>query len=1301
MSLAGRCLAGVFVVLMLSQHAPAAEKATVTVEDWETYGRVILDFPDLNILPKHTIRSSNGVLVIEFAAEAPLDISRIPITLARYITIARADPDDRGARFALARGVRVNTMEAGAKLFLDFLPSGWSGPPPRLPDDVVAELARRAEEAALQAKEAALLRQVGDTKVRLDLRVGRTPTFSRFVFAWNVPFEATLKRTDGVLAVAFNRNAPVDLSPIRADLPPFVDDIEIDTEVPDGLGFRILVAPDADVRAFREADTYVVDIEGKVGTKNDDAVRRLLGAARGDAGGTDANSKDLIRYKGSIPDASGSEQAGSVAEPVAPPTVPPASQDHASAEPHAAPTEHAAADPHGEAASPDPHAATGEHAAPAEHAAADPHAEPVEHAAADPHSDPAQPAADAEAPKPAAPLAHGNPGEMAEVPEGRSVDLTDAVLRVEAKRIGRATRLVFPYKAEIGSAMFTRGGTLWLLFDDPAPLGVESLQNALAGIASVIEPITVGEARGLRITLVEPLLATLNPDGTFWVVTIGDMVTQPIRPLQIKRQIRDNGAVSLEVPFGPVNGIHRVMDPTVGDEIVVVTALGPPRGLTKPQSFVDVDALSSGHGLAIVPKVDDVSVLARETTVVIDRPDGMAVSTAVPVERASLLDLPSAMGVLSTERQAFMDLGAVDTSDPRKFWERRHELHAAAAQAQTKDEKVKVWYEFAEFNLANSLGYEAGGVLDYISALAPEEATSSRMGIMRAAAAVLSSRYKDVLTYLEGPEFADHPEAAIWKSIALTELGDYPAARRSFPRAEVAVGRYPVAIQNKFLIAGIKASIELNDYGKARSLMAQLEPKTLSPNELASIDILNARAADATGHSTDAMELLSKAVQNARGPVEAEATYRLVNLQRREGLITPDQAADRLEQLAISWRGDDVELRTLRTLGQLSVERGDFRRGFELMRVANVVDSQAETTRLMQEEMQSAFASLFLDGKADDLKPVDALALYYDFRELTPPGKRGDEMVRNLASKLVDVDLLPQAAQLLSYQVDNRLRGASKAKVAADLALVYLLDKRPEQALMTLGRTRQAELPVDIERQRRLVEVRALADTGKYDLALELLKPLAGSDVDRLRAEVLWGADRHQESGEQFERLLGGRWAEDLALDEREQHDVLRAGVAYALAQDEVSLDRLRNKFGGKMSGTKSASAFDVVTGPIDGTGAEFNQVAQQIVASDSVTAFLAEYRKRYLTSGRAGAAYLVEQKRPEEEVPVEVPGTAPDGPVDAAHGPDAQHGDPQAPEGEHGTAPAPDAGHGGAAGHSAPSALADPAGDGQAAQAG
>ena len=55
-------------------------------------------------------------------------------------------------------------------------------------------------------------------------------------------------------------------------------------------------------------------------------------------------------------------------------------------------------------------------------------------------------------------------------------------------------------------------------------------------------------------------------------------------------------------------------------------------------------------------------------------------------------------------------------------------------------------------------------------------------------------------------------------------------------------------------------------------------------------------------------------------------------------------------------------------------------------------------------------------------------------------------MIRRMSDRLVAVDLLGPAANLLAYQVDKRLDGVAKAQVATRLAAVYLMDHKADKA---------------------------------------------------------------------------------------------------------------------------------------------------------------------------------------------------------------------------------------------------------------
>ena len=118
--------------------------------------------------------------------------------------------------------------------------------------------------------------------------------------------------------------------------------------------------------------------------------------------------------------------------------------------------------------------------------------------------------------------------------------------------------------------------------------------------------------------------------------------------------------------------------------------------------------------------------------------------------------------------------------------------------------------------------------------------------------------------------------------------------------------------------------------------------------------------------------------------------------------------------------------------------------------------------------------------------------------------------------------------------------------------------------------------------QRLLLEARAFAALKQWDNALDLIAVDKRADTARLRADIYWESGNWAIAGQKAEELLATRWSDATPLNADEREEVMRAAVAYSLANDETSLDRLRDHFGPKMKASPDASAFAVVAQRID-----------------------------------------------------------------------------------------------------------------------
>ncbi len=1142
---------------------PAAEsrpatpaKAEISAVTTGGYARLIFHFDQQ--LPTE-VKVTGGVLVIGFSQPVDLQTAQLPNLLQNYVTAVRRDPDGKSLRFALSQRVTVNSMEAGERLFVDMLPDTWRGTPPGLPVEVVEELTRRAREAERRAR-AAEAQRVARTMPPVTVRVGNHPTFTRFVFSLPEPVAVAIDRAADRLTLRIAKPFTAELRYVRDALPPFVTEIEADTG-PEELVFRMVVSPQADVRAFREEGTYVLDLTMKGSQPRPTPVptpRPQSGVA----------PPAVTNLPGNVPV---SPLVARPAVPVQAPPPPPAARPRS--------------------ASPAPAAAEAVIPAPPS-----PPAQPPALAAAE--TVPVQPPA--QAPEPArAPV----PVETAEPAPRPAQAAAAGPIAMQARRAGGAVRILVPFTKETPGAVFQRGDTLWLVFDTLEDVTLAGLQAEAAGIFSSVDASRSRSGIAVRVGLERQSLASAGRDGTAWIITLADSILEPPRPVHLTRATEQGNKLIATVDFPNAGSVHRLADPLAGDQLLVVTGAGPARSFVQSREMVEFVALAGSHGLVFQPIADDLTVSVSGDQVNIGRPNGLQLSSGMarpqPVQR-----------LVRRPRTITFDLELWAADERAPFRERESDLIATAAAVHDTQRTAKR-LELVRFYMAQQRWAEAKSVLDAIARQDRRVAEDGSIQGLRGVAAIMMHRPDDALREFAHPSMANAPDIVLWRATALAMDGRAREAHEAFESTDISPATLPPPLARAILMRAVDAALDAGAIDKAEKHLAELQEIGIPPEAEQRFALLRGRILEAKGQDRDALVAFSRAASGPDLPVRADADQRHLAARHRLGDIDRKAAIDELEVQSFAWRGDDVEARTLALLAKLQADQGQFREAFTTMRVAMRVHPRAEAVRGMQDDVARHFERLFLEGSADNMKPVDALALYYDFRDMTPQGRRGDEIIRRLADRLASMDLLDQAAALLQHQIDRRLQGAARSQVAARLALIHLMNRKPAAALQALRTTRLADLPEQLRVQRYLLEARAHADSGRPDQALEMLAGIRTPEAEMLRADVHWGAQRHRESAEQSERWVSSRTG-SAALSDDERRHLLRAAIGYALVDDALGLDRLRGRWREAMKGTPDERAFDVVTAPIEARGVEYREIAKSIADRDTLDGFLKNYRERY-----------------------------------------------------------------------------------------
>lgn len=1149
--------------LSFSPHAAHADpiRGEATLTPQANYARLVFQFQE-NVPTEVTVAGS--ILVIQFKQPVAVPIDLLSEAAPAYVGSVRRDPDGTGIRMALTQKLRVNVMTAGERVFIDLLPEKWVGLPPALPAEVVKELSDRA----IAAERALRIQKTADeARKRPPIRVRASvqPTFVRFVF--EMPDGMSVSSSLGAEKFSLSFTAPLvfDLADAKIAMPANIQSIN---QKIDGETSRVDIGliGEADVHTFREDKNYIVDVAFEQAQKPKAAAKPSTPAEK---------AAEIVPPT--------SEQfAKQMAQEAKPAEVKPAETRAADAktseaqqQPDAKPAEAKAAD-----------------VKPADPRPAD--EKPPVIAEAKPQA-PAKPEISAPPSMPASAPPAPQKGQQADAPMASAAGIV-----VDARLTSDEFRLTFPFSEPTPAAVFRRSDSIWLIFDTSRTIDASAIKREGSWLVADAAVTDLPKGRALRIRLNRPQLASLSGDEHAWTLTLADKAQSPPQQLTATRNLTDPSRASVSVSLLKPGQVHRFSDPDAGDLLLVMTAGGPARGFMKRQDFVEFSLLESIHGVVVQQKSDDLTAGISSDTLTLSRPGGLTLSTAMTSpDRAT-----------SVIRPVF-DIAEWRAYQQAEFIPTRDKLMTAASQA-SGPARMPAHVDMARFYLARGMYVEAKGILDLALAEAKPGEEDSGTLTVHAVASTLAGRSERALADLANPAVAVNIDSQLWKALALAHLRKWPEAREKFKNVEFAITALPVDLQRIVVAEAFRASLEVRDYPGAAVRSNDLEVLGTGAEQAAAVAVLRGRLAEALGRDQDALAAYAAASGSADRQSASEARVREVALRQKREEISQDDALRDLETVAATWRGDSIEVQAQVMLSKLYAAKGRYPETFAAVRRANHLEPNSGLVRKMQDDASVLFEQIYNGAKGDDLAPVEALAMFYEFRDLTPIGRRGDEMIRRLADRLVGVDLLDQASELLQYQIDHRLEGSARAQVASRLAMVYLMNRKPERAIAALRTTRIADLAGEIRQQRLLLEARAQTDIGRHDLAIDIITNVSGREAIRLRSDIYWASRRWRESAEQIELLYGDRWRDFQPLSPTEKSDVIRAAIGYALADDAVGLARFRDKYNPKMESEADRAAFDLASKPAKANSADFARIAKMAASIDTLDGFLRDMRVRF-----------------------------------------------------------------------------------------
>ncbi len=1058
----------VLAAVLVAGGGVAAETVELRAWNHASYGRIVFDWPSK---VGYSAKLEGNVLTVRFERPVAVEFGMVLKRLSGYVKNASLGDENRAAVFTLAAAVGFRTFTYNNAVVIDLFGKPREARSPegaRAAPEAAGSAAAAPEQEAKKAKAAppegavkpvplgGAIKPVKPARKpefkaqRLGVRVGRHAGFSRFVFDWMGPVNYRLRRDKNTTTLSFDRPARIDLPKIRSRLPPFVEAIDAET-LKSGLSVRFTIPGSSRLRHFRSGTKVVLDVLRPSDKEVKKGGKAAAKAAR--------ERKARKSAKSSLP---------------TPLTVPKAPRKPS----RKAPVMAAAGEPGG--------AGTAERGEPAKAAPGGPAGEEKGGAVV---KDVGEAAGDGKTP--------GSVGKA-------DAERAGVAKAIEAVAVDNQFSLRFNWPEGVAAAIYRRAGYLWIIFDYLEALELGGIAKKSSGRLLDIRQIPDARITILRLLTPSGINPVLRRNGNVWYVDLKSRALEAEVPIMVKADLEEPARARLFLPVA--NAANKVMirDTIVGDELIVIPLPGLGEGINRTREYAQFRLLGTAQGIVIRPHSDGIKTQVESNGVQITGAGGLYISSQTSEGSGGGLMAEAFTGDMRDDFEPVLDIENWGHGPSRWFYETR-QIFLNDIAAAPANERNELRLRLAQYYLANNMPTDAASLISVIKEEAPLWAEEPEFRLFYGLSLYLLGRLDAASEHLFSQGLNELPEGVLWQAALSAEQGDWVDAAKGFARSADLIQIYPARLRVKLGLLAAETALANSDLESAKGFIDFVRENQPTPAEQNYASYLLGNVLLGSGDPESAFELWDKVVEGSDRRSRAKARYAKILYQINQGTLSGKEAIEALENLRFAWRGDKFEFDLLDTLGEQYIKNGEFYNSLLTLKQAATSFQRHERAREMAHRMGETFVKLFLDGGADALPPIKALAIFHEFRELTPAGERGDRMISNLAERMVAVDLLDSAAELLEQQIKFRLQGEEKARVGAQLALIYVLDKKPVEALKTLENSATREgLPRALAAWRRHLEALSLLESGRRQEALTLLEGNDSIEAHKLRADIHW-----------------------------------------------------------------------------------------------------------------------------------------------------------------------------------------------------
>ncbi|MBR4106130.1 MAG: hypothetical protein IKK52_02380 [Alphaproteobacteria bacterium] len=768
--------------------------------------------------------------------------------------------------------------------------------------------------------------------------------------------------------------------------------------------------------------------------------------------------------------------------------------------------------------------------------------------------------------------------------------------------------LRFVWNSPVNVASFVRNGKIWMVFDKVSHFDVAILKKEAKGLAKEI--YTLPHPAG-SVVIIEPeegVKHTLRKEGLLWIVDlyVGRAPLFERKDITIFTQFDSFKNTYLFMPTTFVGNIVSILDPEIGDAVSIFTTPQLGLGNSTFYRYPDFDILETLQGMAFVMNAPDIA-LDRGNSGVTLKAIGRSLNITSDLDSLKQQQVAKSGGK-ETEVKSPFDLHISQQLASKKFLNVIDDFKSQILSA-PMEEKNMLRIKLAQYYVYNGMGTDAVYILDKMLDLDLPETRTDYFHALLGVADFLAHRWQKAEKHFSFGRIQDTIEGRFWKIIAQTAY-KFEEKNNELILKHISLMRdYPQAIKDQIAIIAARNAIKGNDDLSAQNFIDILNSvqdrfRNLKPQ----ITYLLAQKLEMQGYLRNAVKEYQTLLNSNSAMFSAYGRLRYTVLSQMVNFIDVKAAITELEKLRFAWGERSFQINLLAKLADFYLKDKDYYNALRVLNEEGFIVDEEERLHISR-KMVKVFEDVFIGNHADEaLTPIKALALYEDFRWLGDLSSRRNTIMQKLADRLVSVDLLPRAKDiLLNLLMQDDLGADDMARVGARLAVIYLFERIPEQSLDILDATYSDKIAPEIEAPRKFIRAKAYAEMGKVDKALEVLQDDYSLNALKYRFEIYWNSQDWDNASNVIKYLIKEP-VKGQPLSKEQISYILDWATALKKAGKETVLVRLRKKFKPYFEGTSYASIFNVLTERLERDEVDINTIRSAVNDIQDFNSFIKFY---------------------------------------------------------------------------------------------